>query len=119
MCPSDGADFGSYSGCAKVPAGARPGNSREFLSACTPGYYNNEGYTVQSTLLEIAPFAPCGQHRVKLVDAWSVNLVQQATSGCSGEQLAELRNSPLRNTWSLWRQVPVRWGSAREVDRAL
>jgi len=36
----------------KVPAGARPGNSREFLSACTPGYYNNEGDTSAGGLLD-------------------------------------------------------------------
>src|SRR5215472_5059949 len=119
MCPSDGADFGSCSGCAKSTGRSATGKQPGVSVGLPPGYYNNEGYTVQSTLLEIAPFAPCGQHRVKLVDAWSVNLVQQATSGCSGEQLAELRNSPLRNTWSLWRQVPVRLASAREVDRAL
>jgi cyclohexanone monooxygenase len=28
------------------------GNSREFLSACTPGYYNNEGDTSAGGLLD-------------------------------------------------------------------
>ena len=45
------------------------GNSREFLSACTPGYYNNEGDTSAGGLLDQV-YTPGINHFNAMLAAW-------------------------------------------------